>query len=72
MKGNIGVTSDNIFPVIKKFLYSDQPTVAGLCRSEDKNAADNQHPDGDGTEVFEGAVSSALSLQFPQYNLFSD
>ena len=22
-KGNIGVTSDNIFPVIKKFLYSD-------------------------------------------------
>jgi molecular chaperone HtpG len=23
MKGNIGVTSDNIFPVIKKFLYSD-------------------------------------------------
>lgn len=23
MKGNIGVTTDNIFPVIKKFLYSD-------------------------------------------------
>ncbi len=23
-KGNIGVTTDNIFPVIKKFLYSDQ------------------------------------------------
>ncbi len=23
-KGNIGVTSDNIFPIIKKFLYSDQ------------------------------------------------
>ncbi|MBB3188732.1 molecular chaperone HtpG [Microbacter margulisiae] len=23
MKGNIGVTSDNIFPIIKKFLYSD-------------------------------------------------
>ena len=22
-KGNIGVTSNNIFPVIKKFLYSD-------------------------------------------------
>jgi len=22
-KGSIGVTSDNIFPVIKKFLYSD-------------------------------------------------
>ena len=22
-KGNIGVTTDNIFPVIKKFLYSD-------------------------------------------------
>ena len=22
-KGNIGVTSENIFPVIKKFLYSD-------------------------------------------------
>jgi len=22
-KGKIGVTSDNIFPVIKKFLYSD-------------------------------------------------
>ena len=22
-KGNIGVTSDNIFPIIKKFLYSD-------------------------------------------------
>ena len=22
-QGNIGVTSDNIFPVIKKFLYSD-------------------------------------------------
>ena len=23
-KGRIGVTTDNIFPVIKKFLYSDQ------------------------------------------------
>lgn len=23
MKGNIGVTTENIFPVIKKFLYSD-------------------------------------------------
>ena len=23
MKGTIGVTTDNIFPVIKKFLYSD-------------------------------------------------
>lgn len=23
-KGNIGVTTENIFPVIKKFLYSDQ------------------------------------------------
>ena len=22
-KGNIGVTTENIFPVIKKFLYSD-------------------------------------------------
>ena len=22
-KGNIGVTSENIFPIIKKFLYSD-------------------------------------------------
>ena len=22
-KGNIGVTSQNIFPIIKKFLYSD-------------------------------------------------
>ena len=22
-KGNIGVTTDNIFPIIKKFLYSD-------------------------------------------------
>lgn len=23
-KGKIGVTSDNMFPIIKKFLYSDQ------------------------------------------------
>ena len=23
MKGNIGITTENIFPVIKKFLYSD-------------------------------------------------
>lgn len=23
-KGKIGVTTDNIFPIIKKFLYSDQ------------------------------------------------
>ena len=22
-KGNIGVTTENIFPIIKKFLYSD-------------------------------------------------
>ena len=26
-KGNIGVTTENIFPVIKKFLYSDHEDV---------------------------------------------
>ena len=25
-QGNIGVTSENIFPIIKKFLYSDLPS----------------------------------------------
>ena len=40
-KGNIGVTTENIFPVIKKFLYSDHdifllrwfPTLWMLHRS---------------------------------------
>ena len=34
-KGNIGVTTENIFPVIKKFLYSDHEIflrVAAYCR----------------------------------------
>ena len=36
-KGNIGVTSDNIFPVIKKFLYSDHEI---FLRELISNAAD--------------------------------
>ena len=27
-KGNIGVTTENIFPVIKKFLYSDHEILS--------------------------------------------
>ena len=26
-KGNIGVTTENIFPIIKKFLYSDHENI---------------------------------------------
>ena len=27
-KGNIGVTTENIFPIIKKFLYSDHENIS--------------------------------------------
>ena len=37
MKGQIGVTTDNIFPVIKKFLYSDHEI---FIREIVSNAAD--------------------------------
>ena len=32
-KGNIGVTTENIFPVIKKFLYSDHLRLVHTLRS---------------------------------------
>lgn len=37
MKGQIGVTTDNIFPVIKKFLYSEHEI---FIREIVSNAAD--------------------------------
>ena len=37
-KGNIGVTSDNIFPVIKKFLYSDHEIFLRELISNDVDA----------------------------------
>ena len=40
-KGNIGVTTENIFPVIKKFLYSDhdiflREIVSNACDATQK------------------------------------
>ena len=39
-KGNIGVTTENIFPVIKQFLYSDHEI---FLREMVSNAVDATH-----------------------------
>ena len=40
-KGNIGVTTENIFPVIKKFLYSDHEIfIREICLLYTSDAAD--------------------------------
>ena len=41
-KGNISINTENIFPIIKKFLYSDQDI---FLRELISNAAGNSSPD---------------------------
>ena len=55
-KGNIGVTTENIFPVIKKFLYSDHEI---FLREMVSNAVDATQADTTSLDTWQSSMWSA-------------